>query len=324
MLNLSRLDPSFTQEVLAEPGGEHLFLCYSCGTCMSTCLVKRYNEEFNPRKLLRMAALGMRAQALQNPTYWLCSACDACYTRCPQGIHISELMKAVRNIAIRSGLETPFPTAEVDVKTCSGCSVCPKVCPYEAIQMVTISLNGAERSVAQVNKSLCMNCGLCAAACPSLAIKVEGYSAEEVLARLAADGWLDSENSEPKIAVFLCNWCLRAEEDVAKLESYPPNIRIVNVPCSGRVDPLFVLFALQQGVDGVLVAGCLSGECHYKHGNYIEQGRLSLLGSMLGEMGVAKKRMRFERFGPADRGKFSRVLEQMVADVAALNGGENE
>lgn len=319
MLKLSRLDPSFTQEVLAEPGGGNLFLCYSCGTCMSTCLVKRYHDDFNPRRLLRMAALGMREQALSSPTYWLCSACDACYKRCPQGIHISDLMKAVRNIAVRNGYQKPFPTAKVNAELCSGCSICPKVCPYEAIHMAIREGNGAGQ-VAEIHEALCMNCGLCAAACPSLAIHVEDFEHEEVLARLAAGGWLDSAPS-PKIAVFICNWCLRAEEDVVGLNGYPPNIRIVSVPCSGRVDPLFILFALQQGADGVLVAGCASGECHYRRGNYIEQGRLALLQDILRDVGLPEARVHFARLGAADRGKLPRIVEQMAAEVAALNGG---
>ena len=318
MLNLSRVDPSFTQEVLAEPGGSNLFLCYSCGTCMSTCLVKRYNSEFNPRKLLRMATLGMRGAALANPTHWLCSACDACYKRCPQDIHISDVMKAVRNVAVRSGATNPFATAVVDAEKCSSCSICPKSCPYQAIQMVQKMEGSRERHVAHIDSSLCMSCGICTAACPSLAITLEDFTLETVLARLGGGGWLDTPESNPKLAVFMCNWCLRADEDVAALDGLPPNVRVVSVPCSGRVDPLLILVALTEGADGVLVAGCTGGECHYKQGNIIEKGRVALLNSALGSAGLPKGKVRFEQFGAADRGKFTQVVEQMVG---ALAGG---
>jgi coenzyme F420-reducing hydrogenase delta subunit/Pyruvate/2-oxoacid:ferredoxin oxidoreductase delta subunit len=318
MLHSNQLDPTFTQEVLAEPGGQNLFLCYSCGTCMSTCLVKRYNSEFNPRKLLRMATLGMRAEAIANPTHWLCSACDACYTRCPQGIHISEVMRAIRNVAVRSGATNPFPTAVVDPEKCSSCSICPKSCPYQAISMVQKMENGRERKVAHVDATLCMSCGICTAACPSLAITLEDFNLETVLARLGGGGWLDTPVSDPKLAVFMCNWCLRADEDVAALDDLPPNVRVVNVPCSGRVDPLLILVALNEGADGVLVAGCTGGECHYKQGNMIEKGRVALLNSALGSAGLPKGKVRFEQFGAADRGKFTQVVERMVG---ALAGG---
>ena len=318
MLNLSRLDPGFTTEVTAEPGGENLLLCYSCGTCISTCLVKRYNPEFNPRKLMRMVALGMREQALSDPTYWLCSACDACYERCPQHIHISDLMKAVRTVSIRADGKPPFATAEVDTDLCSGCSTCARVCPYEAITMIVREENGREHMVSYVDPTLCMSCGICAASCPSLAITVPDFSHEQILTQLGAGGWLDQSHDEPKLAVFVCNWSLRADEDVALLDFCPPNVRIVRVPCSGRVDPLFALFVLEQAVDGVMVVGCQPGECHYKDGNYIEHSRLSLLKTVLGSLGMKESRLRFERLGAADRGRFASVVDNMLAE---LNGG---
>ncbi len=323
MLNLSRLDQAFTDEVMAEPGGENLLLCYSCGTCMSTCLVKRYNDEFNPRRLLRMVALGMREAALASPTYWLCSACDACYKRCPQNIHISDIMKAVRNVAVRRGYRPPFATAVVNEDKCSACAICVRACPYQAIHTGSKGGNGEERIVAVVDETLCMACGVCAGACPSLAIQVEDFRHEEMLARLGAHGWLDAPLDEPKIAAFVCNWCLRADEDVADLGEFPPNVRIVHVPCSGRVDPLLVLFALQQGADGVLVAGCKPGECHYRQGNYIEHGRLLLLQEMMTEMRMPPERVRFAQFGAADRGKFAQTVKEMGRDLATLDGGRN-
>ena len=321
MLKSSQLDPEFTAQVLAEPGGEHLFRCYSCGTCMSACLVKRYNEDFNPRRLIRMVALGMRERALANPTYWLCSACDACYKRCPQEIHISDVMKAVRTVAIREGYESPFETAQVDTVVCSGCSTCARVCPYDAITMVEETQDGEVHTVSAVDANLCMACGICAATCPSLAITAPEYSHSEVLTRLGADGWLDAESEAAKLAVFCCNWSVRAEEDLAAQDDFPPNVRVVNVPCSGRVDPLFLLFALRQGVDGALVVGCEPGECHYKDGNYIEHARLTLLDTVLGQVGIDQRRVRFERLGAADRGRFQQAVEEMLAEIATLDGG---
>ena len=184
--------------------------------------------------------------------------------------------------------------------------------------MIVREENGREHMVSYVDPTLCMSCGICAASCPSLAITVPDFSHEQILTQLGAGGWLDQSHDEPKLAVFVCNWSLRADEDVALLDFCPPNVRIVRVPCSGRVDPLFALFVLEQAVDGVMVVGCQPGECHYKDGNYIEHSRLSLLKTVLGSLGMKESRLRFERLGAADRGRFASVVDNMLAE---LNGG---
>jgi len=85
-MKVSQFDHDFVEEVMAEPGGENLLTCWSCGTCAATCLVRRYEPAFNPRLVLRQAGLGMREQTLSSAEIWQCSACDACYPRCPKKI----------------------------------------------------------------------------------------------------------------------------------------------------------------------------------------------------------------------------------------------
>jgi coenzyme F420-reducing hydrogenase delta subunit/heterodisulfide reductase subunit C len=319
MLLSKQLDPAFKDEVMAEPGGEHLLRCYSCGTCMATCLVRRVNSEFNPRRTLRMVMLGMREQVFSNPTIWLCSACDACYPRCPQDIHISELMGAIKNIAMREGYEPPGPVAQVDELACAGCGMCVMACPYEALTLVTKEVEGQEERVSQVNKYLCMNCGVCAAVCPLSAVHVEEYSNEDVLVRMQAGGWLTDKDrfppDQPRVLVFNCNWCTRTESDWAALSQFPPNVRIVTIPCSGRVDPQSILLALTEGVDGVLVIGCDPGQCHYKQGNFVAQGKMHLFKHTLGQMGIDPARVRFAQTGFDQRGRLPALIEQMVGDV---------
>lgn len=103
LIDVSRLDPGFRQEILAEPGGERFLRCFSCGTCVAGCPVAGQTERYNPRRVVRMALLGMRQQVLTSEFVWLCSACYTCYERCPQDVHIPELMNAFRNIAAREG-----------------------------------------------------------------------------------------------------------------------------------------------------------------------------------------------------------------------------
>jgi F420-non-reducing hydrogenase iron-sulfur subunit len=105
-----------------------------------------------------------------------------------------------------------------------------------------------------------------------------------------------TDKFEPNIIGFLCNWCSYAGADLAGTSrmKYPPNIKSIRVMCSGRVDPVFVLEALKKGADGILVAGCHPGDCHYQSGNYKTNRRIKLLKKLLEEMAVDPKRVRFE------------------------------
>jgi coenzyme F420-reducing hydrogenase delta subunit len=177
-----------------------------------------------------------------------------------------------------------------------------------------------------------MACGICAAACPLSAITVEEYSNEKLAAQIQAGGWLNPTaqmpQAEPKVLVFNCSWNLRAEADRAALTQLPPNVRVVSAPCSGRIDPTFVLAALQAGVDGVLVAGCEPGQCHYKQGTRIAQGRMHILQQMFGQIGLGTDRVRFVQIGTDERGRLPDLVMGIVADMktrvsASLDGDNN-
>jgi heterodisulfide reductase subunit C len=103
IIDIGRLDPGFRNEIVAEPGGERFMRCFSCGTCVAGCPVAGMTERYNPRRIVRMALLGMRHAVLSSEMVWLCSTCYTCYERCPQDVHIPELMNAIRNIAVREG-----------------------------------------------------------------------------------------------------------------------------------------------------------------------------------------------------------------------------
>ncbi|OHD74855.1 MAG: methyl-viologen-reducing hydrogenase subunit delta, partial [Spirochaetes bacterium RBG_13_68_11] len=97
-----------------------------------------------------------------------------------------------------------------------------------------------------------------------------------------------SEAWEPKIVAFLCTWCSYAGADLAGVSrlQYPPNIRVVRVPCSGRINPLFILAALQNGADGVLVSGCHPGDCHYLSGNLVARRKFNTIKDLLAYVGI--------------------------------------
>ena len=124
---------------------------------------------------------------------------------------------------------------------------------------------------------------------------------------------------EPRIVVFLCNWCLYSkldQADIAKVQEQP-NVRIVRIPCMGRMDPLHVLMALQEGIDGVLVAGCHLGDCHYREGNFLAENKMAVLQAVLKAAGETG-RARFTHISTADRGLFPHLVEEMKEQVKAL------
>lgn len=314
----AHLNHAFVQEIMAEPGGEHLLTCFSCGTCAATCLVRRYEPAFNPRLLLRRAGMGLREQVLASAEIWQCSACDACYPRCPQQIHISDVMKAMRAVAIREGYPPPGPFADVDPVKCSGCAVCTRACPYQAIERVAMLVEGVERTIAQVDHNLCQHCGVCVAACPSGAMALQEFNDRELVSRMGAGGWLERNDSTqggaPRILAFVCQWSIHADSEWAALEDLQSDdLRIVRLPCSGRVDPAMILLALTRGADGVLVVGCAEGECHYLRGTYLGRGKVLLLDQMMAQMGLATERVAFAESAALDR----RALPRLVAEMRA-------
>ena len=125
---------------------------------------------------------------------------------------------------------------------------------------------------------------------------------------------------EPNIIGFLCNWCSYAGADLAGTSrmKYPPNIKSIRVMCSGRVDPVFILEALKKGADGVLVAGCHPGDCHYQSGNYKTNRRIKLLKKLLAEMAIDPQRVRFEYVSASEGAKFATIVTEFVDELKKM------
>ena len=128
------------------------------------------------------------------------------------------------------------------------------------------------------------------------------------------------EGFSPRMVGFLCNWCSYAGADMAGTSrmSYPTNIRIIRVPCSGRVDPLLIIKAFQQGADGVLIAGCHPGDCHYVEGNYYARRRLAIFRSLLEYIGIDSRRLRVEWVSTAEGKRFSDVITSFTNELVEL------
>jgi F420-non-reducing hydrogenase iron-sulfur subunit len=122
---------------------------------------------------------------------------------------------------------------------------------------------------------------------------------------------------EPRLVGFLCKWCSYAGADLAGTSrtKYPANIRIIKVPCSGRVDPLFIVKALRLGIDGVLVSGCHHGDCHYQTGNYRARRRIAITKEFLEYIGVEPSRVQASWVSASEGGKFAGVVTEVAREV---------
>lgn len=129
-----------------------------------------------------------------------------------------------------------------------------------------------------------------------------------------------SAEYEPRIIGFLCNWCSYAGADRAGASqtTYPPNVSIIKLMCTGRIDPQFILRAFASGADGVIILACPPGDCHYKEGNLRAAQRHSLLARVLEQMGVERERCRFDYVSAGDGNKYAQVITDMVDTVRHL------
>jgi coenzyme F420-reducing hydrogenase delta subunit len=125
---------------------------------------------------------------------------------------------------------------------------------------------------------------------------------------------------QPRILAILCTWCSYAGADLAGVSriQYPPNIRVVRIPCSGRVDPLFIMKSLQSGFDGVLVSGCHPGDCHYLSGNYVARRRFAVLKPMLEFVGIEPDRVQFSWISAGEGERFAQVMTKVTEDIKKI------
>ncbi len=131
---------------------------------------------------------------------------------------------------------------------------------------------------------------------------------------------IQSETFEPKIIAFLCNWCSYAGADLAGTSrlQYPPNIRVIRVPCSGRINPIYIIKSLVEGADGVMVSGCHPGDCHYLSGNLFARRRFTVLKKLLTTAGIDPNRVQFTWVSASEGGRFAQVVSEVTENVRKL------
>ena len=129
-----------------------------------------------------------------------------------------------------------------------------------------------------------------------------------------------NENFTHTIVAFCCNWWSYAGADLAGTNrlQYPANVKVIRVPCSCRVNPMFILRAFQRGADGVIICGCHPGDCHYTTGNYYTRRRITLLYSMLDFLGIERNRTRLEWVSAAEGAKFAATMNSFAEEIKSL------
>lgn len=175
------INPGFSAEVLAEPGGRHLNSCFSCGACSGACPVSQAVPDFDPRKIIHMVRMGMEERLLNSDLLWYCSGCRSCVFVCPQDVGFADIMGTLADLALKKGYITEQQlvekgkAAEVQRDLCVSCLTCVRVCPWEVPK---IDKDG----VAAITVTDCKACGICVSECPAQAITLNESEDERLIA----------------------------------------------------------------------------------------------------------------------------------------------
>jgi len=208
--------------------------------------------------------------------------------------------------------------ASVDKDICVNCDACVVSCIFNAVEAEPFGLP----SIIEAN---CKGCGVCAAECPMGAMQLVNFTDEQIVAAIEAlfepkKLASSSEAFEPLVLCFACQWCSYGAADLAGVSriQYPPNVRILRVPCSGRVDVLHVLKAFQSGADGVIITGCHVGDCHYIDGNVKAKDRVDALKKSLGALGIDSRRLEIGFASSSEGQKFATMMTDFIEKVRKL------
>ena len=233
------------------------------------------------------------------------------------GDSVAQALGAAARASIPMRLEhvTAEPTlASIDPALCVGCGTCGIVCPFGAISFTPIDM------ISHVNEALCKGCGVCAVTCPAKAIKMRGFTNQQIIEQISEALKSPFPDGGPKIIGFCCNWCSYAGADLAGISrhQYPPNLRIIRVMCSGRVDPFFILWAFLEGADGVFVSGCHPGDCHYLSGNLRAQEQIERMKEVLSAIGIDRNRLTLEWVSASEGKRFAEVVTEFTNIIRNL------
>jgi len=214
-------------------------------------------------------------------------------------------------VLLRGEAEPLRYASRVNPDRCTKCRTCMTVCPHGAIRMTE------EGAVS--DPAFCQACGFCAAACPVHAAQLANFTDRQILAQVEM-AFGELAPGEPRILALLCYWCSYSAADFAGVERVdaPANYRVIRIRCSNSVNTALVMRMFQQGVDGVLVAGCPEHSCHHLRGNFLADKRTDLMRALMGQLGLDPERLRFEYIGAPMQAKLMDTLRKMDARLRTL------
>ena len=192
---------------------------------------------------------------------------------------------------------------KVDRDLCISCGNCVFYCPYDAAKLES-------SEAADFNLDSCRGCGLCVAMCPAIALDLENWEKERISTLITK---LSSEMESPKILVFRCQWAVFPSLNGEIL----PNIRFIDLPCASRIDNFHVLHALQEGVDGVMIAACSEEDCKQEKASGKAQHSVAILGERLSQIGL-QDRLHFYTTSPRYPEEFNKELEQFSQKINTI------
>ncbi|WXG44119.1 MAG: hydrogenase iron-sulfur subunit [Promethearchaeati archaeon SRVP18_Atabeyarchaeia-1] len=232
---------------------------------------------------------------------------------------VGQDMAGALGIAEFNRLATLSPrsiTAVVDQGKCNGCGACENLCASGAPKVTS---TGGQK-LSQINPLRCEGCGTCVAGCPRFAITLQNYADDQVLGQVNVVLSQAVAPGEPRILMFACEYCgfPTSERTGAWKTDYPENVKVVSLPCSGRLDPFIVAAALKAGADGVIISGCRPGHCHFLIGNKVAEQRYRILEEAMDTLDAGSCRVRLQWISPSEPKPFTSFVKEMSERLREL------
>ena len=299
---------AFLRQAASDLGGAVLAACSCCNLAQicAACTTQRVRCR---------NGLGVWEEGDASPAWEFVNLREQCIGLYPPeeraGVALEMLAAAVARL--RSGPPDPLP-ARVDERRCRACGTCQTLCRAEAIR-VEEDGRGGVRAVVQEER--CQACGACAAHCPTGAVAAGRVSDRQLEATLEA--FLPA-GADGRVIVFTCNWGGHGGAEAAGMGGrfLPPQVRLVRLPCLGRLSPGLLLRTLERGAAGVLLQGCPEGACHYDFGREMAAQALSLAQALAGLLGLGAERLALAGCAPGEGEAFSRTVRDFVERVRAM------